>query len=75
MIKNETISLITVPLFSGARSSASSSTSASSASRSGAPRRSSLTSFGEDFCEACLPLHALDALPGAGERLAEPPQR
>src|ERR671925_785923 len=35
-----------------------------------------LTPFGEDFCETCLPIHTdeLDALPGTGERLPEPPQ-
>jgi hypothetical protein len=35
-----------------------------------------LTPFGHDFCDTCLPIHTeeLDALPGTGERLPEPPR-
>jgi len=46
------------------------------AGRTRTVRRSiDLTPFGEDFCETCLPIHTdeLDALPGTGERLPEPP--
>jgi hypothetical protein len=46
------------------------------AGRTRTVRRSiNLTPFGEDFCETCLPIHTdeLDALPGTGERLPEPP--
>ena len=48
----------------------------SSSARTRTVRRSiHLTPFGEDFCETCLPIHTdeLDALPGANERLPEPP--